>query len=355
MNILPGLRELRAPLAAGYMWLITAWLWLDHFRLIPESRPVGGGWLAGLWSISTALGATTLLAILTFVAYLIGSFLEIDVDNSRLLKIIPLILRRRPTYKLYGLGHGGGSDWGFYLVPLRLRERWRRMGTSSVLEDRLKPELDQLVRDILPGFDDDDRMRTMKMYPATNLSSAVAIATSFSPLAREDLIKMLVVEGQVAPSRRVDDWFDTNDAFAMMPGAWTYVTGIRNLGADILLADLLSEISQLASRLLVKNKELYGRYDRFRSEASFRINVSIAMLALLGTATFLSHISWPVKTLLITVELAAAILLFRQGILRSISAPGRCRTSSCYWRGPISIYQWRGASIREWRRRAQAA
>jgi hypothetical protein len=110
MNILPGLRELRAPLAAGYMWLITAWLWLDHFRLIPEGRPVGDGWLAQVWSVGSALGAATLLTVLSFVAYLLGSFLEIDVDNLRLRKIIPPILRRRPTYSLFGLARTGDSD-----------------------------------------------------------------------------------------------------------------------------------------------------------------------------------------------------------------------------------------------------
>ena len=95
--------------------------------------------------------------------------------------------------------------------------------------------------------------------------------------------------------------------------------GLFNYRAD-LLRGAISEMPQLASRLLVKNKELYRRYDRFRSEASFRINVSLALLVLLVTATSLAHLYWPVKLALMLVELAAAILLFRQGLLRSISA-----------------------------------
>src|SRR5215217_1059506 len=117
MNVLPGLRELRAPVAAGYMWLITIWLWLDHFRIIPRSRPLDDSWLAGLWSIGGAIGATTLLAILTFVAYLIGSFLEIDVDNSRLRRIIPPILRWRPAYELYAPHYQNDDEW----VPAWMR------------------------------------------------------------------------------------------------------------------------------------------------------------------------------------------------------------------------------------------
>jgi hypothetical protein len=49
-----------------------------------------------------------------------------------------------------------------------------------------------------------------------------------------------------------------------------YLMCIVDWRIDNILADVVSEMPRLASRLLVKNKELYGRYDRFRSEASFR-------------------------------------------------------------------------------------
>jgi hypothetical protein len=70
-----------------------------------------------------------------------------------------------------------------------------------------------------------------------------------------------------------------------------HVWGLVNWRIDVILSDVVSEMSKLATRLLVKNKELYGRYDRFGSEASFRINVSISLLALLVTATYLSHLA----------------------------------------------------------------
>jgi hypothetical protein len=120
----------------------------------------------------------------------------------------------------------------------------------------------------------------------------------------------------------VSDWAEApgNEFAYQKTGVTRYLGAYWNSRIDTILTDVLSEMSQLASRLLVKNKELYGRYDRFRSEASFRINVSIALLALMGTATYLTHFHWPVKVALILIEVAAAIILFRQGILRSISA-----------------------------------
>jgi hypothetical protein len=40
MNLLPGLRELRAPLVSGYLWLISAWLLLGHLASAFHERLV---------------------------------------------------------------------------------------------------------------------------------------------------------------------------------------------------------------------------------------------------------------------------------------------------------------------------
>jgi hypothetical protein len=183
------------------------------------------------------------------------------------------------------------------------------------LSDREKSKVDELIRDLF-GYSDDE------MLAGITLRSTLAIATSFSPLAREDLAKILTAGGQVAPWGSVRRWVRApeNEFIDQKFYVESYLWGHWNSRIDTILTNVLSEMSQLASRLLVKNKELYGRYDRFRSEASFRINVSIALLALLGTATYLTHFHWPVKVALILVEVAVAMLLFRQGILRSISA-----------------------------------
>jgi hypothetical protein len=299
MNILPGLRELRAPLAAGYMWLITAWLWLDHFGLVPESRPVDDGWLARLWIIGDALGAATLLAILTFVAYLIGSFLEIDVDNPILNRVVPFVVRRRAQYKIIPTEQQLDDD--------EQRRRWEEI--DRVLEGVSEHDLKEI--------------HGVQADPVNARFVSLQVANSFSRLARQALYDALVTgEGVPRPP--------TEDSLMRLPpgelwapdGSYFYseTFGLFNYRVDLILREVIIETPQLASRLLVKNKELYGRYDRFRSEASFRINVSLALLALLVTATFLAHLYWLVKLALILVELAAAILLFRQGLLRSISA-----------------------------------
>jgi hypothetical protein len=66
LNLLPGLRELRAPLAAGFLWLFAAWLAFEG--AIPE--PAGA---PEFFDQFEAVGAA---AALTFAAYLVGSFLS---------------------------------------------------------------------------------------------------------------------------------------------------------------------------------------------------------------------------------------------------------------------------------------
>lgn len=74
-SLLPGLRELRTPLAAGYVWLVDAWIIFGVH--LPRHRPADGP-LALVWDLGTFVGPTVVLAVTTFVAYLAGSILEID-------------------------------------------------------------------------------------------------------------------------------------------------------------------------------------------------------------------------------------------------------------------------------------
>jgi hypothetical protein len=71
-SLLPGFRDLRGPLAVGYTWLLILWLlFADH---LPHDRPSGNGALAKLFDLGGLLGPTVVLGVVSFVAYLIGSF-----------------------------------------------------------------------------------------------------------------------------------------------------------------------------------------------------------------------------------------------------------------------------------------
>ncbi|SNY28212.1 hypothetical protein [Paractinoplanes atraurantiacus] len=74
-SLLPGLREIRTPLATGYLWLLN--LWVLFGDRMPRQRPAAGP-LAGLWDLAGYAGKGAVLAALTFTAYLVGSLVELN-------------------------------------------------------------------------------------------------------------------------------------------------------------------------------------------------------------------------------------------------------------------------------------
>ncbi len=68
-NLLPGIRELRAPLAAGYIWLLVGWLLL-HDRIPGDGdAPV----VSDLYDLADIVGRVGVAAAASLAAYLIGS------------------------------------------------------------------------------------------------------------------------------------------------------------------------------------------------------------------------------------------------------------------------------------------
>ena len=74
-SILPGLRDLRTPLATGYMWLAAAFLVFADWITNADS---GSVIVAQVSAWGGALGTTALLSVLTFVAYVVGSALCVE-------------------------------------------------------------------------------------------------------------------------------------------------------------------------------------------------------------------------------------------------------------------------------------
>lgn len=68
-NALPGFRELRAPLVAGYSWLLFAWLVVDRSGGIDVNDPT----VSALKALSETAGAIPTALALSVTAYLLGS------------------------------------------------------------------------------------------------------------------------------------------------------------------------------------------------------------------------------------------------------------------------------------------
>jgi hypothetical protein len=75
-SVMPGLRELRAPLAAGYLWLALSWLVLGD--ALPASDEVNGPF-ARLYELEPVVSNLGLAVVASVGAYILGS-IAIDVQ-----------------------------------------------------------------------------------------------------------------------------------------------------------------------------------------------------------------------------------------------------------------------------------
>lgn len=105
-SLLPGVREIRTPLASGYLWIIN--LWITAGGWVPSKDP-GHGAVSAIWKMGEFFGKPVLLAALSFIAYLIGTFLEVDplrmwdhggrpkwvTKGRNLLRYLPLLSRMK--------------------------------------------------------------------------------------------------------------------------------------------------------------------------------------------------------------------------------------------------------------------
>jgi hypothetical protein len=94
-SLLPGLRSLRAPLAAGYIWLLSAWLLADDL----PPREEATGLVRRLYELEGVVSEIGTVVALSFVAYLIGSVSE--TISSTLLRSLRRITVGNPAQHSY--------------------------------------------------------------------------------------------------------------------------------------------------------------------------------------------------------------------------------------------------------------
>jgi len=102
-SALPGFRDLRAPLVAGYMWLLLAWLWVNPDLNHPPQTGIG----ATVYDLFNRIGRIWLAVAAGVLAYLVGS---ISQDLSPALR--RLWVAYGPDFPVRGLESGRGDQIG---------------------------------------------------------------------------------------------------------------------------------------------------------------------------------------------------------------------------------------------------
>jgi hypothetical protein len=268
-SLLPGVREIRTPLLAGYVWLAAAWIALHshfHARATPSSvrALVTGGSGQKLIAAGAVSFAALLLGIAAGGCYSVASHLirrfQRPVDP------VAGFLRWRPIQAAMSTGIGrletGPTKTGLQTLNLLAVERVRaiektlRRGGHDLRELAFSLFLDDTEDD-----DRDARMADPVRHGLANVSLT-----------------------------------NVREAIA----AWTVIR-------------ILDERELLARRLVGNDPALFSEFDRLRSEAEFRVGITPPLLTLALVASFVW--SW-----WIALALLVCPVLVNEGIRRADAA-----------------------------------
>jgi hypothetical protein len=261
-NLLPGVRELRAPLAAGYLWLLFAWLILPIERPTAKAAKQDTGTLGRLYELEPLVGPIGLAVVVSIAAYLLGS----------------LTLGLAPWWRRMGLrqrrAEAAAERSGEPAPPARWP--W----TRSYWRNRLRTIENELWRKYT------GRLASARMSPLQGL-------------------KLWLVSSRVTPSGRdrLMTWADRR---------------YRDLGDDPqvqeggdpdvghLFISAVNGFEEVKTKLTATNELLYSEVDRRENEGTFRAALVPPLLALLVYLMFTESHLW-------VAGIIPALLLWVQG------------------------------------------
>jgi hypothetical protein len=243
-NLLPGIRQVRTPLATGYLWLLMFWLWLpSHLTEIAPTSGVPGE----ITRLAHYGGRVAVGIALSFAAYLIGilsQFLNFPfVRLGTVMAYIPAA------------------------IPAITFRTTINLGVVSVtLDTTPSPKGDE---------EDTDAFNRSEIQRKLTLSAG--------RLSAKGVNSLYSFASEVAERSQ-----------ANRPVKFKYN----------LLAYLFKEVPNEGNALVGKEPELYSVYDRLISEYEFRIGISLPLTALITTLALRWSSLWLLAILPLLVLLA---------------------------------------------------
>ncbi len=235
-SLLPGVRDLRGPLAAGYIWLLILWLW---FADTLPSEETATGVFATLYRLGNLVSSLGIVAALSFVAYIVGA-LSGSVSSGllsaskRVLQYRHFLIRAPMEYARF-LNRVARNIMG------NLTEHHRRAYLNQLEEESL---LEEELRWIL--FYGDPRQ------PPEQPRGGHAR-------------RLLRIGGRKTTARGL-----VHQRNFLFP----------------------RDRDVLRTRLMARHETLYGEFDRYQSEAEFRSAIAVPLGVLIVSMAFLAHAIW---------------------------------------------------------------
>lgn len=262
-SLLPGLRDLRTPLATGYLWVVALWLLLHD--QIPVTVQEAQGPIKALYQLGALVGNTAMLAALTFIAYLLGS-----------------MLRMRPSPNFVRIVHAFRFEYYF--------ESEERSGPRFVLDF-----LSDKIRGALS-------ISVSTMYSQLLTFVQTRLRETASDLDIDDHID--IVEGSRRSARQLD-----------LRRVSEQGEGSERTTLDLVYVQLIGDdFPAIGTQLQAKNRDLWDTYDRQLAEAQFRYGIAPPMAVIIYLVARQSNEWWWL------LLLAAPTFLFLLGYRHFVEA-----------------------------------
>jgi hypothetical protein len=285
-SLLPGLRDLRAPLAAGYLWLAAGWLFFAP--RLPASVNDAHGVLKDIYRVVDASSPVAVAAGVSFIAYMLGILSTGLLKRERVRGVVvwPIQL---PLMVLHSFVE---SRWG-----KRIRDRWPslqdklqevvwRYDDLFVLPTIRRAELlvlrkladramtdSQYLRSLIQELGEEDEeyikgvREVISIYTGGTPEEAISGGIYEENLRRE--IKQTGLDTFLTSSAQYRNRKAIEALVWVAEDVRQYVSEVRD------------ELKVMPARIVIDNPATFEQWDRLNGEAEFRDAVVPPLVAII--------------------------------------------------------------------------
>lgn len=257
-SLLPGLRDVRTPLATGYLWLLALWFLLHD--VLPKTVETASGPIKALFELGAWLGSAAVLAAISFAAYLIGCLVT---TNSSGYVVVPLVSRAISEL------HLSRSEW--------LRSNLYT-GVTGRQPARLAGQLELVVRGRIESVE--ARLPTLG---TTSVDSSKRVAEFHRGV-------LFATRGE-----RLHPAHDVSDERLFLA----------------YFQQVFQDFPAVGVQLQAKNRDLWDTYDRHSAESQFRRAIALPILVIVVLIAIQVSPFW---LLLLVIPIYLPILGIRQAL-----------------------------------------
>jgi hypothetical protein len=322
-SLLPGLRDLRAPLAAGYLWLAAGWLYFAP--RLPASVNDAHGVLKDIYRVVDVSSPIAVGVGLTFVAYMVGmlstGLLTAPVRGMvyLILTVVRTVVLLLPGLLLLLIGRVADRFFSFteedYYVTDRVSLWPDRIGRKFSRAPITRAEK-LVIRKISDKVLNDSTYRKWILghLEEWNLREFVRQARKRQIYTRYELV---MEDATLEKDKRL---IKIREILSedLAPGADEYAEALVSSVADVNrhARDLLDELKLVPERIVGDKPATYERWDRLSAEGEFRQGIVPPLIAIIAVLMVRGVLNWPSGLLAAVLPLA----ILYQGIGKEYAA-----------------------------------